>query len=172
MTFAGYVESPYYQHILAKMFAGIGYPYHARAPTPEDFEVARSNILRFTLVGLQEAFVTSVKLFFALMGQPPLPADSIYFQPAELERDVKLGHGVRINGAQAYVQFKKQLYRNATAIRHLQKLNHYDMALYHVAVQAFCHKVSLFPCLLTEPVVQRELNRPTLCEHLFNNNKK
>jgi hypothetical protein len=168
VSFVQFVRTANYKNIATKMLAGRHtYPYDPAPVWPDDFEVARKNLFRFTLVGIQEAFVTSVKLFFALLGQSPLPADSRYFIPEELEREVKLGHGVRVNKKEDYTRFKKALYQNKSLVSEMQMLNHYDMVLYHLAVQELCAKVRSFPCLLSDPIVKKELNRPTLCPHLF-----
>jgi hypothetical protein len=58
-----------YQNVAVRMIGGDSRPYNSsHLPTAEMLQVAKTRLDGFDLVGLNEAFYTTVKLTFAFMG--------------------------------------------------------------------------------------------------------
>jgi len=115
-----------YQNIATRMLGADSFPYRNVKVSTMTLEIAKDSLERCALVGIQEAFRTSVLLFEILMGLPP-------FQLTITQE--------RMHNSERKQKFIDDLARNKTRQKLVQEKHSYDFKLYQYGVSLFCKKV-------------------------------
>jgi len=144
-SFDEYLGMPEYQNILVKMFARNQFPYFNASLAQADVALASSRLVRFALVGINEAYDASVQLLLRILGVT-LREDQIHLPPA-----------MSSSWPQDYEEFKAKLKTNAELRGRILDANSLDLDLYQWALSEFCSKLRMYNL--------QEMDKYEICRH-------
>lgn len=131
------------------MFARDKFPYGQYGElTDVDLAEAKKNLLRFTFVGINEMFDTSLVLLAEALR--------ITLEPQDFDKERT---ALR---ATEYSRFLVHLEGNSTLQRRIRDVNRLDMALYNFARQIFCTTLENSEAL-EHPMIEVELDQRNVC---------
>lgn len=125
MVFDEYIEMVEYQNIQTRMLGADSFPYRNISITEEIFCKAVEALDNLYFVGLQEAYDISVEAILREFSM------NITVE-VKKERD---------QGNKQISEQKALLKNNATLMARVKDINHYDYALYSLAVEKFCNMI-------------------------------
>jgi len=133
-SFEDYVRMPEYHNIITRMLSRDSFPYRDLEITQADLDVAKAKLDGFIVVGLNEAFATSIELLkmsygFAAHGE--IVGDDLTDPNAHLKSSA---------GMTKSIQFKRYLSSNHTLHGLLLEAERFDLQLYDHGRKIFCRR--------------------------------
>eukprot|EP00597_Dinobryon_sp_UTEXLB2267_P012007 CAMPEP_0170123592 /NCGR_PEP_ID=MMETSP0020_2-20130122/17581_1 /TAXON_ID=98059 /ORGANISM="Dinobryon sp., Strain UTEXLB2267" /LENGTH=250 /DNA_ID=CAMNT_0010355179 /DNA_START=48 /DNA_END=800 /DNA_ORIENTATION=- len=134
VTFEEYMDMHEYHNIITRMLGADSFPYRNITVTDEIYDSAVEALNHIFFVGLQEEFEVSSELLLR-------------------EMDVEMVVNVtkeRDQSNEKSSQLKAKLKANKSLMQRLKEINHYDVALYELAVKRFCSTLKRYPDLVAK----------------------